>query len=39
MRIWGQAEPSDVESGQDVAAGADAPIPANEKEGENNLIN
>ena len=39
MRIWGQAEPSDVESGQDVAIAADASIPANEKEGENNRIN
>ena len=39
MRIWGQAEPSDVESGQDVAVAADASIPTNEKEGKKILIN
>ena len=37
MRIWGQAEPGEVESGQDISAN-DASIPENEGKGENELI-
>ena len=41
MRIWGQAEPVDVESGQDISTADVAPnVPPNEKEeGENKFVN